>query len=190
MCGIAGIWNVDGSPVESATIARFAATLAHRGPDGEGLALEDDGRLALAHRRLAILDRSPAAAQPMVSASGRFVLTYNGEVYDFVELRDALERDGARFRGDGDTEVLLAALERWGTSALDRLNGMWSFALWDRRERRLLLSRDRFGVKPLYVAVTTRRIAFASCVGTSIVWSRVTVAKLSKRSLTPMVRPA
>ena len=162
MCGIAGIWNVDGSPVESATIARFAATLAHRGPDGEGLALEDDGRLALAHRRLAILDRSPAAAQPMVSASGRFVLTYNGEVYDFVELRDALERDGARFRGDGDTEVLLAALERWGTSALDRLNGMWSFALWDRRERRLLLSRDRFGVKPLYVAVTTRRIAFAS----------------------------
>lgn len=162
MCGIAGIWNVGGAPVERTTIARFAATLAHRGPDGEGVLLEDDGRLALAHRRLAILDRSPAAAQPMVSESGRFVLTYNGEIYDFVELRDALARDGARFRGDGDAEVLLAALERWGTSALERLNGMWSFAAWDRRERRLLLSRDRFGVKPLYVAVTPRRVAFAS----------------------------
>jgi len=113
MCGIAGIWNVGGAPVERTTIARFAATLAHRGPDGEGVLLEDDGRLALAHRRLAILDRSPAAAQPMVSESGRFVLTYNGEIYDFVELRDALARDGARFRGDGDAEVLLAALERW-----------------------------------------------------------------------------
>lgn len=162
MCGIAGIWNLDGPPVEQATIGRFVTALAHRGPDGEGIALEDDGRLAIAHRRLAILDRSPAGAQPMVSASGRFVLAYNGEVYDFVELRDVLQRDGIRFRGDGDTEVVLAALERWGAAALDRFDGMWSFALWDRRERRLLLSRDRFGVKPLYVAVTARRIAFAS----------------------------
>lgn len=162
MCGIAGIWNVDGPPVERPTIDRFAASLAHRGPDGEGVVLEDEGRLALAHRRLAILDRSPAGAQPMVSASGRFVLTYNGEIYDFVELRDALAGDGIPVRGDGDSAVILAALERWGTAALERFNGMWSFALWDRKEHRLLLSRDRFGVKPLYVAATPRRIAFAS----------------------------
>lgn len=162
MCGIAGIWQLDGRPVERTTIERFLAALAHRGPDGEGILLADDGRLALGHRRLAILDRSAAAAQPMRSASGRYDITYNGEIYDFVELRAELERAGCRFAGDGDTEVLLAALERWGTGALARLNGMWSFALWDRHERRLLLSRDRFGVKPLYVAASAQRIAFAS----------------------------
>jgi len=162
MCGIAGIWQLDGRPVEIATIERFAAALAHRGPDGEGVVLADEGRLALAHRRLAILDRGASGAQPMRSASGRYDLTYNGEVYNFVELRSELESDGFRFAGDGDTEVVLAALERWGAAALERFNGMWSFALWDRRERRLLLSRDRFGVKPLYVAASARRIAFAS----------------------------
>ena len=162
MCGIAGIWQPDGPPVGPATIARFGATLAHRGPDGEGVVLADDGRLGLAHRRLAILDRGPEAAQPMRSASGRFDITYNGEVYNFVELRAALESAGFRFLSDGDTEVVLAALEHWGMAALDRFEGMWALALWDRRERSLLLARDRFGVKPLYVAVGTRRIAFAS----------------------------
>lgn len=162
MCGIAGIWQLDGRRVEPATIERFAASLAHRGPDGAGIVLADDGRLALAHRRLAILDPSTASAQPMRSASGRVDITYNGEVYDFVELRRALEQDGVRLRSAGDTEVVLEALERWGTDALPRFNGMWAFALWDHEQRRLLLSRDRFGVKPLYVAVTRERIAFAS----------------------------
>lgn len=162
MCGIAGIWHLDSQPVERATIERFIRALAHRGPDGEGVVAGDEGCLALAHRRLAILDLSAAAAQPMRSASGRYDITYNGEIYNFIELRTLLEDEGVRFRSDGDTEVILEAFERWGADCLPRFNGMWSFAIWDRRLRRLLLSRDRFGVKPLYVASGSRRVAFAS----------------------------
>lgn len=162
MCGIAGIWHLDGRPVERATIERFIRALAHRGPDGEGVVTSDDGSLALAHRRLTILDLTPAGAQPMRSASGRYDITYNGEIYNFLELRAQLEREGVRFRSDGDTEVILAAYEQWGTDCLLRFNGMWSFAIWDRHLRRLLLSRDRFGVKPLYLAADARRVAFAS----------------------------
>ncbi len=162
MCGIAGIWQLDGQMVEASTIRRFIGALAHRGPDGEGVLIEDGGRLGLAHRRLAILDLSVAAEQPMRSASGRYDIAYNGEVYNFLELRAELERDGLRFRSDGDTEVILAAFERWGADCLLRFNGMWSLAIWDRRRRSLFLARDRFGVKPLYVAADPRRLAFAS----------------------------
>jgi asparagine synthase (glutamine-hydrolysing) len=162
MCGIAGIWQLDGQRVERATIERFISALAHRGPDGEGVLHEDDGRLALAHRRLAILDLSAAGDQPMCSPNGQYAITYNGEVYNFLELRAELERDGFRFRSDSDTEVILAAFERWGPESLLRFNGMWSFAIWDRRRRALFLSRDRFGVKPLYVLAGARRFAFAS----------------------------
>ena len=162
MCGIAGIWQLDGRRVEPEIIGRFVGALAHRGPDGEGVAIEDDGRLGLGHRRLAILDLSRAGAQPMVSPGGRYVVSYNGEIYNYLELRRRLERHGVRFRTGTDTEVLLAAVEEWGAACLELLNGMWSLGLWDREERRLLLSRDRFGVKPLYVTVGPRRIAFAS----------------------------
>jgi asparagine synthase (glutamine-hydrolysing) len=162
MCGIAGIWQLDGQRVERATIERFIRALAHRGPDGEGVLHEDDGRLALAHRRLAILDLSAAGDQPMRSESGQYDITYNGEIYNFLELRAELERYGFRFRSDSDTEVILAAFERWGPDSLLRFNGMWSFAIWDRRRRALFLSRDRFGVKPLYVLIGERRFAFAS----------------------------
>jgi asparagine synthase (glutamine-hydrolysing) len=162
MCGIAGIWQLDGQRVERSTIGRFIGALAHRGPDGEGVLLADDDTLALAHRRLAILDLSEAGAQPMRSPGGRYDITYNGEVYNFLELRAGLEAAGVRFRSDSDTEVILAAFERWGLDCLPRFNGMWSFALWDRQERRLLLCRDRFGVKPLYFARSAQRIAFAS----------------------------
>ncbi|MCC6165532.1 MAG: asparagine synthase (glutamine-hydrolyzing) [Acidobacteria bacterium] len=162
MCGIAGIWEREGPPVEPRRIARFLRAVAHRGPDGEGIAMLDEGRLALGHRRLAILDTTDAGAQPMRSESGRYDITYNGEVYDFVELRRQLENDGFRFRSDSDTEVILAAYERWGADCLLRFNGMWSLAIWDRQERRLLLARDRFGVKPLYLAVDAHRVAFAS----------------------------
>ncbi|HYB70304.1 MAG TPA: asparagine synthase (glutamine-hydrolyzing) [Candidatus Bathyarchaeia archaeon] len=162
MCGIAGIWQLDGQPLEVATVERFIGALAHRGPDGQGVLLADAGRLALAHRRLAILDLSAAGDQPMRSASGRYDITYNGEIYNFLELREELERDGYRFRSESDTEVILAAFERWGPDCLLRFNGMWSFAIWDRRDRALFLARDRFGVKPLYVMANPRRFAFAS----------------------------
>src|ERR1039457_2957483 len=104
MGGIAGIWQLDGQKVERTTIERFIGALAHRGPDGEGVLIEDEGRLALAHRRLAILDLSPAGDQPMRSLSGRYEITYNGEVYNFLELRAELAREGFRFRSDTDTE--------------------------------------------------------------------------------------
>jgi len=162
MCGIAGIWHLNGPPVQRAAVDRFIGALAHRGPDGQGVVMEDGGRLALGHRRLAILDLSSAGDQPMRSPSGRYDITYNGEIYNFLELRDELERDGFRFRSDSDTEVLLAAFERWGPDCLLRFNGMWSFVIWDRRDRTLFLSRDRFGVKPLYVMTSPRRFAFAS----------------------------
>ena len=135
MCGIAGIWQLDGQKVDPTTIERFIGALAHRGPDGEGVLNEDEGRLALAHRRLAILDLSAAGDQPMRSVSGRYDITYNGEVYNFLELRAELERDGFSFRSDSDTEVILAAFERWGPDSLLRFNGMWSFAIWDRRRQ-------------------------------------------------------
>jgi asparagine synthase (glutamine-hydrolysing) len=162
MCGIAGIWQLDGQRVERTTIERFISALAHRGPDGEGVLKEDEGRLALAHRRLAILDLSAAGDQPMRSPSGRYDITYNGEIYNFLELRAELEQHGFRFRSDSDTEVILAAFERWGPDCLPRFNDMWSFAIWDRLWRSLFLARDRFGVKPLYVLIGARRFAFAS----------------------------
>lgn len=111
---------------------------------------------------LAILDMSAAAEQPMRSLSGLYDITYNGEVYNFLELRGDIEGEGFRFRSDSDTEVILAAFERWGPDCLLRFNGMWSFAIWNRRRRTLFLSRDRFGIKPLYVAIGPRRFAFAS----------------------------
>jgi asparagine synthase (glutamine-hydrolysing) len=162
MCGIAGILELDDRRVERATIERFVGALAHRGPDGQDVVLEHGGRFALGHCRLAILDLTDAGRQPMVSASGRYVISYNGEIYNFLELRRELERHSVRFRSESDTEVLLAAFERWGADCLHRFNGMWGLAIWDRHERRLFLSRDRFGVKPLYVLLTPRRLAFAS----------------------------
>src|SRR3954453_3076901 len=162
MLGIAGIYQLDDRAVRRETIERFIGALAHRGPDGQAVVLEDHGRVALGHRRLAILDLTEAGSQPMTSPSGRYVMSYNGEIYNFLELRQLLERHGVRFRSESDAEVILAAYERWGADCLMRFNGMWSFAIWDRKERRMFLSRDRFGVKPLYVLATPQRLAFAS----------------------------
>ena len=138
----------------------MAAAIVHRGPDGEGFFT--DGPLGFGHRRLAIIDPSPAGAQPMRSLDGRFVLSYNGEVYNFRELRSELEPLGHRFRSRTDTEVVLAALAEWGEDALPRFNGMFALSLWDSQRRELLLARDRYGMKPLHYARIGEVFVFGS----------------------------
>lgn len=160
MCGIAGLLHLDGAPVSPAVLQRMTDAIAHRGPDGEGHWIE--GNVGIGHRRLAIIDLSPAGHQPMVSADHRYVLSYNGEIYNFRELRGELEAAGYWFRSRTDSEVLLYALAHWGTKALERLNGMFAFALWDRKERTMLLARDRYGIKPLYTARFGNSFAWAS----------------------------
>jgi asparagine synthase (glutamine-hydrolysing) len=161
MCGIAGIVDLDGSPVTCADIKLMTDAIAHRGPDGEGQWCE--GPVGLGHRRLAIIDLSEEASQPMVSLDGRYVITYNGEVYNFRELRRELEKSGSRFKSHSDTEVVLEAVIRWGIdSAIKRFNGMFAFAIWDRLTQTLLFGRDRYGIKPLYIWTSPGQVAFAS----------------------------
>jgi asparagine synthase (glutamine-hydrolysing) len=161
MCGICGFWAPG---VESALARAMSTLIAYRGPDGDGLWAHPTG-VAFAHRRLAIIDVSPAGLQPMVSASGRFVITFNGEVYNFSAIRQELERAGLApaWRGGSDTEVMLAAIEAWGLeAAVTRFIGMFAFALFDTTERVLHLVRDRAGVKPLFVTRTPAGVAFGS----------------------------
>lgn len=166
MCGLTGLWAAPGEWTESATaevLARMDAQLAHRGPDGQGAWINMSDGVALAHRRLAILDLSDAGKQPMESASGRYVITYNGEVYNYPQLAAELQAIGHTFRGHSDTEVMLAAIEQWGIEhSLSRFNGMFAFAVWDRNDRVLWLARDRLGKKPLYYAVCGTAILFGS----------------------------
>ncbi|MDP2270222.1 MAG: asparagine synthase (glutamine-hydrolyzing) [Archangium sp.] len=164
MCGITGFWAPRPIPSSEALLSSMNTALRHRGPDGEGTWVAAPG-IHLAHRRLAIIDLSPAGHQPMASASGRFVISFNGEVYNFAELKDALTREGhaPSWRGGSDTEVMLAAIEAWGLErALARFVGMFAFALWDTVERRLHLVRDRLGIKPLYWTQTPHGLAFGS----------------------------
>jgi asparagine synthase (glutamine-hydrolysing) len=160
MCGVAGYVGRRGEPASEVVLRRMTEAIAHRGPDGEGSFI--DGSLALGHRRLSIIDLSPAGKQPMQTRGGRFVLSYNGEVYNFAELRVELESLGHQFHSRTDSEVVLNAYEEWGAKCLDRFNGMFAFAIWDRKERELFLARDRYGIKPMYYAVTEGRIAFGS----------------------------
>lgn len=160
MCGIAGLLNLNGSPVSSVTLKKMTDEIAHRGPDGEGHWIE--GNVGIGHRRLAILDLSSAGQQPMVSADHRYVLSYNGEVYNYRELRTDLEAEGVWFRSNTDSEVVLYALVLWGAEALVKFNGMFALALWDRKERSLLLARDRYGIKPLYYATQGNTFSFGS----------------------------
>ena len=160
MCGIAGIVNVNGRPVSNKVVQRMTRALAHRGPDGEGVWV--DACVGLGHRRLAILDLSPAGRQPMQSPEGRFVIVYNGEVYNFQNLRVELEAQGYTFHTRTDTEVVLKAYQAWGPACIHRLNGMFAFAIWDVREKELFLARDRYGVKPLYYYFRDGVLLFAS----------------------------
>src|SRR3954454_3525955 len=166
MCGIAGLWEQSGrtAPDALAAIARtMSDTLIHRGPDAGDVWLDPEAGLALGHRRLSIIDLSPAGAQPMVSSCGRFVISYNGEVYNADELRADLEAAGRRFRGHSDTEAIVEGAAVWGVEAtVRRLIGMFAMALWDRRDRVLYLVRDRLGIKPLYWAAFEGRLLFGS----------------------------
>ncbi len=156
MCGIAGFIAAGSGnkPQALSTIAAaMGASLSHRGPDDEGVWLDPDAGLALVHRRLSIVDLSSAGHQPMVSADGRYVMSYNGEVYSHEDMRPALAARGVAFRGHSDTEVMLESIAAFGIEAtLPRLIGMFAIALWDRHERTLTLVRDRLGIKPLYWA--------------------------------------
>jgi asparagine synthase (glutamine-hydrolysing) len=160
MCGICGMVDFRGAPVVPDVLRRMTDALAHRGPDGRGVFI--DGGVGLGHRRLAILDLTPAGRQPMTTPDGRFTLVYNGEVYNYRELRAELERQGATFVSQSDTEVVLHLLSQGGPQALSRLNGMFALALWDSRTRRLLLARDRYGIKPLYWTMAGGTFLFAS----------------------------
>lgn len=160
MCGIAGILHGDEYPASPILLKRMTDAIAHRGPDGEGSFV--DGAYAVGHHRLAIIDLSPAGHQPMASDDGRYVISYNGEVYNFNELRVELEAKGRRFHSRTDTEVVLNAFSEWGVKALNRFNGMFAFAIWDKREQTLLLARDRYGIKPLYYSTVNNVLTFGS----------------------------
>jgi asparagine synthase (glutamine-hydrolysing) len=161
MCGILGQIETR-RPVDPQAFARMLATLAARGPDGEGTRTFQQGRVALGHRRLAILDLSANGAQPMSNEDATLWLSFNGEIYNFRELRKELESAGHAFRSASDSEVILHAYEEWGDDCTQRLRGIFAFGLWDDRRRRLLLARDRLGVKPLYYWAHDEGIVFAS----------------------------
>jgi len=160
MCGIAGIFNLNGEPVSPVFLRGMTDALAHRGPNGEGYYI--DNFVGLGHRRLAILDLSPAGHQPMQTPDGQIVVTYNGEIYNFQELRLELEARGYAFRSRTDTEVLLYAYAEWGLEMVPRLNGIFAAAFWDRRRQELILLRDRFGAKPLYYTIQGHVFLFGS----------------------------
>lgn len=166
MCGLAGFWNrmCSESPESlQSTVTAMIDALRHRGPDDQGTWTDPGHGIALGHRRLAILDLSPAGHQPQVSQSGRYVLIYNGEIYNFAAVRQELAACGRAFRGQSDTEVLLEAISEWGVEAATRrCAGMFAFAVWDRQEHLLSLVRDRFGKKPLYYGRFGRRLIFGS----------------------------
>ncbi len=160
MCGICGELRLDGAPADPGVLAPMLARLARRGPDAEGRWHE--GPVALGHRRLAIIDLSARANQPMRDPDTGCVLVFNGTIYNWPELRRTLEGRGHRFRTEGDTEVILKAWAEWGEGCVERLHGMFAFGLWDPRARRLFLARDRLGIKPLYYTLDRRRLRFAS----------------------------
>lgn len=181
MCGIAGIMNLHGKGFEYQELAIMAETLSHRGPDGEGFALLSEkfqecrfcsayelanqkggAYCGFAHRRLAIIDLSDDGIQPMSYGDGRLWITFNGEIFNYIELRNELETLGRHFCTATDTEVLIQAYEEWGIDCLHKFNGMWAFAIWDLHKQRLFISRDRFGIKPLYYVKCNDKFAFAS----------------------------
>lgn len=165
MCGIAGLWSTQESSVANATqiVTAMAQAIQHRGPDDAGLWTAEDNSLVVAHQRLSIQDLSPLGHQPMASTSGRYIIVFNGEIYNFKRLSIELQNLGFVFRGHSDTEVMLAAFDAWGIeAALERFSGMFAFAVYDKSEKKLWLARDRMGEKPLYYGFIGGRLLFCS----------------------------
>ena len=160
MCGIAGIMGK--RRVNPEALRRMTSVMAHRGPDGAGHWLSSDGRVGLGHRRLAILDLSDKGSQPMTDATERLTITFNGEIYNYLEVREELKGLGHQFRSDTDTEVILESYKEWGEGCLDRFNGMFAFALYDQAAGELFCARDRYGEKPFLFAQEPGFFAFAS----------------------------
>jgi len=188
MCGIAGVIVAENSNVDRARLEAMSAVLTHRGPDGSGHWISQDGHVGLVHRRLSIIDLSTAGAQPMASPSGRYTVTFNGEIYNFVSLRAQLETLGALFRGHSDTEVMVAAFDQWGIpETLTRMDGMFALAVWDAREQSLTLARDRVGIKPLFYSAAEGELSFASELRPLVVW-RGALPPISAQGLTEFLR--
>jgi len=160
MCGICGELRFDGRPADMAAVGRMMERLERRGPDHGGS--YSDGPLGFGHRRLAIIDLSEQSNQPMVDAELGLALVFNGTIYNYRALREELRGKGYHFFSGGDTEVILKAYREWGDACVERLHGMFAFALWDMRAKRLFLGRDRFGIKPLYYSFDNQRFRFAS----------------------------
>src|SRR2546422_5180536 len=163
MCGIAAIFSYRGGPpVVESELLSIRDRMTSRGPDGAGIWISEDRFVGLAHRRLAIIDLSPSGAQPMFDDTGRFCISFNGEIYNYRELREELEKKGFCFRSTSDTEVLLQLYANRGVGMLDCLRGMYAFAIWDDRKKSLFLARDPYGIKPLYYADDSKTFRVAS----------------------------
>lgn len=160
MCGITGIFNINGEPVSVNILQKMTDSLSHRGPDGEGVWTE--GFAGLGHRRLAIIDLSPLGSQPMQNDSGDLIITYNGELYNYMNLKVELEALGYKFHSKTDTEVILKSFEAWGSDCVHKFNGMFAFAIWDRKKSAIFIARDRYGIKPLYYFFKNGKLIFAS----------------------------
>jgi len=162
MCGISGIVSLNNQKIYQEEIDKLTDYLTHRGPNGRGIWINKESTVAYGHRRLSILDLSEAGKQPMISGDGNLVLVLNGEIYNFLEIRDELKQLGFAFKSESDTEVILYAYQYWGLDMLPKFNGMWAFALFDKQAKTVILSRDRFGVKPLYYFFDGDMLVFAS----------------------------
>jgi len=160
MCGITGIVNLDNNRINKKILLAMNQALKHRGPDDEGFWIENN--IGLAQRRLSILDLSPLGHQPMFYDRKNLVIVFNGEIYNYIEIRDELLKLGYKFRSQTDTEVILAAYQEWGIECLKKFNGMWAFVLYDRRQNQIFAARDRMGVKPFYYFSDKNKFLFAS----------------------------
>ena len=160
MCGIAGILGQYNTDTKKADLKSMMAAISHRGPDGSGEYHDDN--IAMGHQRLSVIDLTSDSHQPMTSFEGRYVISYNGELYNYREIREELQYLGCKFKSNGDTEVILNAYIHWKEDALHRFNGMFAFSIWDKVEKKLFLARDRYGIKPLYFYASGNKIAFAS----------------------------
>lgn len=188
MCGIVGVISSKPNMVSEKKLIEMTSTLAHRGPDGSGHWISPDQMIGFGHRRLAVVDLSELGAQPMMSHSGRYAMTYNGEIYNFLSLRKELENLSHTFAGDSDSEVILAACEEWGfQTTLERLNGMFVIAIWDKKNSELLLARDRVGIKPVYYSSNGGEFTFASELRPLVFW-RGEVPPISNQGLTEFFR--